>query len=149
MTTDEYQRLALTKMADQRAIQARLALLPAKAIQLDNGSRGVAEEAGEVLACAKRYLEYGRPLDRDRVMDEVGDVLWRLSQVCDAVGGTLEQAMLKNLAKLGVRYAAGFTEHEAADENRDRAAEAAAQKEKEAEKGIMDELKKIAEKPEK
>lgn len=127
MQPNEYQQLALTKMADQRAIQARMILLPAQAIQLDNGSRGIGEEAGEVLACAKRYLEYGKPLDKDRVIDECGDVLWRVAQTLNAVDCTMEEAMRRNLAKLNVRYEAGFTEQEAADEGRNRAAEAAAQ----------------------
>lgn len=131
MNPNEYQQAALTKMADQSLIQQRLASLSPKAVQLDNGTRGIGEEAGECLAVAKRHLEYGKPLDRDRLIDECGDVLWRVAQTLDAVGSTLEEAMEKNLLKLGVRYQAGFTEREAADENRDRVAEAKAQLEAE------------------
>lgn len=126
MTPDDYQRLALTKQADQDAIRDRVYGLGPKATQLDNAARGIAEEAGECQAVVKRWLEYGRPLDRERGLDEAGDVLWRVAQYLDALGYTVGDAMEANLSKLGVRYAAGFTAAEAADENRDRAAEAKA-----------------------
>lgn len=126
MTPNEYQTAALTKQADQEVIRARVAALGPKATQLDNAARGIAEEAGECQAVVKRYLEYGRPLDRERGLDEAGDVLWRVGQYLDALGYTMQDAMEANLRKLGIRYQGGYTAEEAADENRDRAAEATA-----------------------
>lgn len=126
MTANEYQTLALTKQADQDAIRIRLYALGPKATQMINACRGLAEEAGECQNPAKKWLEYGRDLDRQRCLDEAGDVLWRLAQYLDAVGFTLEEAMAANLRKLDVRHDGGFSSHHAADENRDRAAEAAA-----------------------
>ncbi len=126
MTANEYQKLALTKQADQAAISARVFALGPKAAQLDNAARGLAEEAGECQAVVKRWLEYGKELDREKGLDEVGDLYWRAAQYLDALGYTPEDAMAANLRKLGVRYKDGFTASEAADENRDRAAEAQA-----------------------
>lgn len=127
MNPNEYQKAALTKQADQSSISAWVYSEGRMATQLNNAARGIAEEAGECNAVVKRWLEYKKPLDRERGLDEAGDVLWRVAQYLDALGYTMEDAMVANLKKLGVRYKEGFTNEEAADENRDREAEAKAQ----------------------
>ena len=126
MLPNDYQKAALTKQADQSSISAWVYSEGRMATQLNNAARGIAEEAGECNAVVKRWLEYKKPLDRERGLDEAGDVLWRVAQYLDALGYTMEDAMVANLKKLGVRYKEGFTNEEAADENRDREAEAKA-----------------------
>lgn len=123
MTPNEYQLLALRTMADQEHIKHRLFDLGHKATQLDNGARGLTGDCGEISTAVQRYIEYGKALDVANLLEEAGDCLWRLAQILDAVGLTLEHAMRANIAKLAVRYGDKFTDFLAAEENRDRAKE--------------------------
>jgi hypothetical protein len=68
-------------------------------------------------------LEYGKPLDVDHLKEELGDVLWRIVQACDATGLTLEDVMRANLAKLAVRFPEKYTDFLADEEHRNRKAE--------------------------
>ncbi len=86
-------------------------------MQLDNGARGLCNDAGELSAAVMKYIEYGRPLDEVNVLEEAGDCLWRIAQVLDAVGLTLEQAMEANLAKLAVRYPDKYSDVLSANRN--------------------------------
>lgn len=117
MDVSEYARLALRTQADQLKILHRLYALGPSAVQLDNGARGLSDECGEVSAVVKKYIEYGQPLDRENLLEEVGDCLWRLNQICDAAGITLADAMTKNLSKLALRYPDKYTDALAADRN--------------------------------
>lgn len=120
----DYATFVQSKMANQEEIRQRVYASGPTATQLDNGARGVAEEAGEIQAVVKRYLEYGRPLDRERLLDEAGDLLFRLQQTLNAAGYSLAEALQANCRKLNARYKEGFTQEEAKDENRDRVKEA-------------------------
>lgn len=135
---NDYQKLALRTMADQAKIANRNYLPESAAeliptvktdtptsvlTQLDNASRGLGADAGEVLSCVQRCLEYGKPLDLVNLKEELGDVLWRIVQACDAVGFTLQEVADANIAKLAKRYPDKYTDTLAHEENRDREAE--------------------------
>ena len=77
--------------------------------QLANAGMGLAGEAGETADLIKKHLYHGHKLDRDRLLKEVGDVLWYLAGVCEAVGLSLDDAAEGNIAKLIRRYPEGFT----------------------------------------
>lgn len=128
MTANEYQAKALRTMADQGAIAIRRMVLDqcSKVTQLENGLRGLTDEVGEIAAAVKKYVEYGQPLDTNNIKEEVGDCLWRLAQIADACGFTLEDAMKGNITKLMVRYPNKYSDAAAHDDNRDRRLEAAA-----------------------
>lgn len=127
MTPGKYEELAMRSQADQLEIAGRLQSLHVRQLeqltQLRNGVTGLSDEVGELNSCVKKYVEYGQPLDITNIQEEVGDCLWRLVQICQAIGYTLEQAMIHNIQKLKVRYPEGFSDFQAAEENRDRAAE--------------------------
>lgn len=125
MTTAEYSEKALRTEADQTKILERLYReLGPSAMRLDNAARGLAGDAGEVSSAVMKFIEYGRPLDKTNLIEEVGDCLWRLNQVCAAAGFTMEEAMVANIAKLAARYPDKYTDDKAA--NRDKDAERAA-----------------------
>ncbi len=126
MTTEDYERLAMRTEADQDKILVRLMSLGANAMRLDNAARGLAGDAGEVASAVMKYIEYGRDLDRVNLMEEVGDCLWRLAQVCKAGGFSMADAMEGNIRKLRKRYPDNYSDYHAAEENRDRKAEAEA-----------------------
>ena len=121
MTPNTFQRLAMEKEADQDEIRQRVFLLGTAATRLDNAARGLADEAGELSGVVKNWLEYGRPLDREAVLEECGDALWRVCQALAAVGYTLQDAMEANVHKLAKRYPTGHTKE--AELARDPAAE--------------------------
>lgn len=71
---------------------------------------GIAEEAGEAVGVVKRHIGYGEPLDREKLVRELGDLLWYLARAADEVGVTLDQVAEVNVAKLRARYPdAGWT----------------------------------------
>lgn len=144
MSPNEYQALALRTMADQATIRIRNYQYKSGLLgglfnsectdeeasiiltQLDNAARGMSGDVGEVNTCVQRCLEYGKPLDVANLKEELGDVLWRICQACDAVGLTLEEVMLANINKLAVRYGDEYSDFKAAEENRNREIEAKA-----------------------
>jgi NTP pyrophosphatase (non-canonical NTP hydrolase) len=117
MTTDEYEKLAMRTEADQGKILIRLASLGPDAMRLDNAARGLAGDAGEVSTAVMKFIEYGRDLDRTNLIEEVGDCLWRLAQVCKAAGFTLQDAMEANIRKLSVRYPEKYSDTLSANRN--------------------------------
>jgi NTP pyrophosphatase (non-canonical NTP hydrolase) len=119
MTPNEYQVSALRTMADQRRVLARLADLGPAAMQLDNAARGLCNDAGEVAGAVMKFIEYGRPLDKVNLIEELGDCLWRIAQACDAIGVSVEHVMSANLRKLLVRYPDHYSDVLAADRDRD------------------------------
>jgi NTP pyrophosphatase (non-canonical NTP hydrolase) len=121
MNPNEYQRLAMRTEADQQKILQRLILLGPEAMRLDNAARGLAGDAGEVSSAVMKFIEYGRPLDVNNVVEEVGDCLWRLAQICATIGVPLEECMEANLRKLQARYPDRYTDEASA--NRDKEAE--------------------------
>lgn len=126
MDAKQYQRLALRTMADQQIILDRICSIGPKATQIDGAIRGLVDEVGELASAAKKWLEYGQPLDVNNVIEECGDALWRIAQVLDAVGWDLETAMSANIAKLQRRYPVKYTDELAEDANRQRNEEAKA-----------------------
>lgn len=108
-TLDEYQRLALrtddgnTVTDDQMTICCGL---------------GVAGEAGEVADLIKKWAFHGKPLDQDKLVKEMGDVLWYLSVLAARRGISLEDVARANIAKLRARYPKGFS-HAAANARAD------------------------------
>jgi NTP pyrophosphatase (non-canonical NTP hydrolase) len=69
---------------------------------------GIAGEAGEVADYLKKVLSHGHPLDRAKLIHELGDVQWYIAQICTLLGIDLEQVPWANLEKLKTRYPDGF-----------------------------------------
>lgn len=128
MDADQYQAQALSKEADQKAIFDWVVSQGTFAVRVNNAMRGLGDEYGELCTLFKRWLEYQEPLPADinvKVGEEIGDALWRLSQLAAAFGLTLNECMQANLAKLFlVRYKNGACNPEEAL-NRDLNAEQA------------------------
>lgn len=78
--------------------------------KLSHALEGLASEVGEIADTIKRYKRYGQALDAENIREEVGDVLWYLAMMCDAVGVSLEVCASDNIAKLKRRYPDKFSE---------------------------------------
>jgi NTP pyrophosphatase (non-canonical NTP hydrolase) len=77
--------------------------------RLMDAAAGLAEEAGEVLGHVRKSLYVGHPLDRERVVKELGDALWCLATLATTLDVPLDEVARANLAKLRARYPDGFT----------------------------------------
>ncbi len=89
-----------------------------------HGCLGIAAEGGELLAEIQRWVWYKKTLNQNNIKEEVGDVLWYVAEICNALGWEMGDVMAANIAKLKTRYPEKYTDQLAAEENRDRAEEA-------------------------
>ncbi len=96
-TFEEYQRAAM-RTASKGII----------ADQLAAGAMGLCGEAGETCDYIKKVLFHGHPLDCDKVAEELGDLLWYMALLSDAIGISMEGIACGNIAKLKRRYPNGF-----------------------------------------
>ena len=92
------------RMADQGVLA-----LPELKDRLSIGALGLGGEAGEVQELVKKHLYHGKDLDREKMLLELGDVLWYIMFSADAIGFTLEDVALANSKKLRARYPNGFS----------------------------------------
>ena len=76
--------------------------------RLLNGCLGLAGESGEVCDIVKKWLSQGHELDKEKIRDELGDVLWYIAETATGLGLTLEQIAKRNIEKLRDRYPNGF-----------------------------------------
>lgn len=100
MTINEYQKLAMTTLNPK---------LSEKDI-LINGVMGLCGEAGEAIDLVKKHLAQGHELDKEHLIDELGDIAWYLAETAQVLGVTLEEVLERNISKLKKRYPEGFDE---------------------------------------
>ena len=98
LSANDYQRAAMRTAGEYSA--------PIEMIR--NAVYGLNGEAGEVIDLLKKHEFQGHQLDRDRLIDELGDVLWYAALLATATGTTLEEVMRRNIDKLMKRYPDGF-----------------------------------------
>lgn len=65
---------------------------------------GLAGEAGEVADHVKKVQYHGTAMDRDKLVIEMGDVLWYFALLADLYDITLDELMEINVYKLCNRY---------------------------------------------
>ena len=70
---------------------------------------GVAGEGGEVADHIKKYIGHDHELDKNKMLKELGDVLWYVAVLSNALGFTLREVAEANIAKLAARYPHGFS----------------------------------------
>lgn len=73
-----------------------------------NGCMGLCGEAGEVIDILKKHRGQGHPLNRKRMLEELGDVMWYVAEIAHSLDADLDDVCKDNIAKLGKRYPEGF-----------------------------------------
>lgn len=73
-----------------------------------NGVLGLAGEAGECADIVKKHIFQGHELDKEKLLEEIGDVLWYCAYCSAELGTYLEDVMNSNIQKLEKRYPSGF-----------------------------------------
>lgn len=98
MKFDEYQELALKTFNKDKEKDMTLI-----------GVMGLSGESGECLDLMKKHLFHGHELDKNKLTDELGDVLWYLAITAKSIGVSLEEVASFNVNKLKTRYPKGFS----------------------------------------
>ena len=98
MDLNEYQKMAMrTKVKAQLDEEALL-----------NGVMGLVGETGEVVDTLKKALFQGHTFSLDKIIEELGDVLWYVALICDALQYDMSELAQINIDKLKKRYPEGF-----------------------------------------
>jgi len=95
MNFNEYQQLARRTSNKQSRSMAAL---------------GLTGEAGEVADMVKKELFHGHQYPQDAYVDELGDVLWYISEMASVLDISLNDIAKYNIEKLKKRYPDGFSE---------------------------------------
>jgi NTP pyrophosphatase (non-canonical NTP hydrolase) len=74
-----------------------------------NCALGLTGEAGELADYLKKVLYHGHEIQRGKVQDELGDLLWYVAAVASIYELSLDVIAQCNIAKLTVRYPNGFS----------------------------------------
>ena len=98
MTINEYQELAMRTCNPE---------LRGKDL-LINGVMGLCGEAGEAIDIVKKHLAQGHTLDREHLIEELGDIAWYLAETATALEIDLDEVFSRNIEKLKKRYPEGF-----------------------------------------
>lgn len=97
MTVGDYQKKARRTQAKDLTDEEKLR----------HAVLGLAAESGEVAGIFQKKYQ-GHPVDLGAVVEELGDCIWMISEICDTIGVPMEQVMEANIRKLEKRYPEGF-----------------------------------------
>ena len=102
MNGNEYQKLAMKTL--NPSINKKEVMI--------NAVMGLCGESGEVSDIVKKHLFQGHELDVEKIKKELGDVLWYIAEMCEALDLELDKVMEANIEKLSKRFKDGFTVEE-------------------------------------
>lgn len=77
-------------------------------LELCHIAMGVSGEAGEFCDAIKKHTIYGKPLDRENVIEELGDLFFYMQAMLNKLDIPWEEVLASNVAKLGKRYPSGM-----------------------------------------
>ena len=87
---------------------------------LTHGALGIAGESGELVDVIKKYVMYGKELDYENMIEEMGDIEFYLEAIRQATGITRQQTLEANITKLEKRYPNGSFSNKDAQERKDK-----------------------------
>ena len=110
---EEHRKLVSNLEKDPADILASLTI---EKVSLWHMQTGVAGEAGELVDAIKRYVIYGKPIDFNNVIEELGDLEFYMQGIRDRLGIRREETIQANILKLQDRYVEGkYTDHHASE----------------------------------
>ena len=71
---------------------------------------GISGEAGELLDAVKKHVIYGKPLDWENVIEELGDLEFYLAGIRNTLSLPRQFIIETNVAKLQKRYPVQYTD---------------------------------------
>lgn len=105
MDVNEYQKLA------SKTLNPKLS----KKDILINGVMGLCGESGEAIDIVKKHLAQGHDLNKEHLIEELGDITWYLAETSYALDISLEEVLKLNIEKLQKRYPEGFDKQKSID----------------------------------
>lgn len=82
---------------------------------------GISGESGELLDAIKKRAVYRKELDRENVIEELGDLEFYMEGIRQGLGVTRDECIQANIAKLSKRYASLKYSDDAAQQRADKA----------------------------
>lgn len=73
-------------------------------VDLIHAGIGLCTESAEFLDALKKFMFYGKPIDKVNLREELGDLTWYMAMALRALDTDFETVMTTNLNKLKVRY---------------------------------------------
>ncbi len=98
MNFDEYQNAAQRTARPDWPVEKRLTM----------AALGAAGESGEFADMVKKLVFHSHDLEEDKMLLELGDILWYITEAAQALGHSLEEVAQANIDKLQRRYPEGF-----------------------------------------
>lgn len=68
---------------------------------------GISGEAGEIIDAVKKAAVYNKPLDRQNLIEELGDLEFYIEGLRQGIGVSREEVLQANMDKLAKRYGSG------------------------------------------
>ena len=99
MDIKEYQEKA------KRTVNTRLT----RKDQISNLCMGLAGESGEVVDYIKKCLYHSHKFDDEKLVEELGDIIWYITNIATLHGLRMTYILDKNIKKLEERYPEGFS----------------------------------------
>ena len=81
---------------------------------------GISGESGELLDAIKKHVFYCKPLDRENVVEELGDLEFYMEGLRQSLGITRDEVLEANIQKLFKRYSSGKYSDQQAQERADK-----------------------------
>lgn len=81
-----------------------LKALTPEAVGMWHMATGISGEAGELIDAIKKYVAYNKDLDRNNVIEELGDLEFYMEGLRQLINVSRAEVLEKNFSKLNVRY---------------------------------------------
>lgn len=69
-----------------------------------NACLGLNGESGEVADLVKKHLFQEHPIKKEKIIEELGDVMWYIALMAETLGVTMDEIAQKNIEKLEKRF---------------------------------------------
>jgi NTP pyrophosphatase (non-canonical NTP hydrolase) len=111
--TSEYSKnhISMLRRMEDLFVHSNGEFYDMKISHLLTAALGLTGEAGEFADHVKKVVFHGKDLDkvrRQKMILELGDVMWYVMQACKGLDTTLEDVVRENVDKLSKRHDGGF-----------------------------------------
>lgn len=106
----EYEDFVASRIKDPADIADSIDSVKANLIHMILGISG---EAGELLDAVKKHTMYGKPLDIDNVIEELGDIEFYLEGIRQHLAVSRATILKRNQEKLTKRYPVSYSDQAA------------------------------------
>lgn len=103
MTVAEYQEHAMRTAKD----------MGSQKMDMIHAAMGLSSDAGEFVDAVKKHAIYGKELDWNNYVEELGDCLWFIALACHVGHLDMSEVMARNISKLALRYPEKYTDETA------------------------------------